>query len=92
MRRSNSTTDRLLEANQARSQAIARRDKALDTRHAGYHQWPVNLGGFEVFFSRDGFEPSGWWACLPGCLPDSDASGPFKTATEAYRDAMEDEQ
>jgi hypothetical protein len=24
-----------------------------------------------------------WWSCSPGCLPESDASGPFVTETEA---------
>lgn len=33
----------------------------------------------------------GWfyWFCLPGCLPDSSAFGPFKTAQEAIEDARE---
>ena len=29
-----------------------------------------------------------WWTCLPGCLPDSCAFGPFKTKEEALADAM----
>lgn len=28
-----------------------------------------------------------WWTCCPGCLPDSEASGPFETAEEANEDA-----
>lgn len=28
-----------------------------------------------------------WWTCSPGCLPDSDASGPFETESEALEDA-----
>jgi len=28
-----------------------------------------------------------WWACSPGCLPDSEASGPFETELEAIEDA-----
>ena len=28
-----------------------------------------------------------WWACFPGCLPDSDPCGPFDTATAAIEDA-----
>jgi hypothetical protein len=28
-----------------------------------------------------------WWACLPGCLPDSDPHGPFETEEEAIEDA-----
>ena len=29
-----------------------------------------------------------WWACFPGCLPDSDAHGPFQTEQEATLDAQ----
>ena len=31
--------------------------------------------------------PSGWyyWYCFPGCLPDSDAIGPFQTEKGALR-------
>lgn len=28
-----------------------------------------------------------WWTCCPGCMPDSDASGPFDTEEEANEDA-----
>jgi len=28
-----------------------------------------------------------WWTCSPGCLPESDASGPFFTETEAIENA-----
>lgn len=28
-----------------------------------------------------------WWSCLPGCLPDSDAQGPFESEEEALEDA-----
>ena len=28
-----------------------------------------------------------WWSCCAGCLPDSDASGPFETEEEAIEDA-----
>ena len=30
-----------------------------------------------------------WWTCLPGCLPDGPAIGPFKTYAEALADARE---
>jgi hypothetical protein len=30
-----------------------------------------------------------WQACFPGCLPDSDPSGPFATEAEALADALE---
>jgi hypothetical protein len=29
-----------------------------------------------------------WWTCFPGCLPDSDAIGPFATRREALEDAQ----
>jgi hypothetical protein len=34
---------------------------------------------------------AGWyyWICLPGCLPDSDASGPFATEEDALADARD---
>ena len=30
-----------------------------------------------------------WWTCLPGCMPDSCAFGPFATRKEALADAQE---
>jgi len=30
-----------------------------------------------------------WWTCLPGCLPDSSAMGPFETREQALADAQE---
>ena len=30
-----------------------------------------------------------WWSCFPGCLPDSDAIGPFETEQEAINDARD---
>ena len=29
-----------------------------------------------------------WWVCQPGCLPDSDAHGPFPTYEAAWQDAQ----
>ena len=29
-----------------------------------------------------------WWACFPGCLPDSDAFGPFASEDEALADFL----
>ncbi len=29
-----------------------------------------------------------WWSCMPGCLPDADPTGPFKTEQEAIADAQ----
>jgi hypothetical protein len=30
-----------------------------------------------------------WWACFPGCMPDGDPAGPFKTEQEAIDNAQE---
>ncbi len=30
-----------------------------------------------------------WWTCSPGCLPDSEAMGPFKTREEALANAQD---
>lgn len=43
----------------------------------------------------DKFNPAdyvGWyyWACFPGCLPDSDPVGPFETEDAAIADLRED--
>ena len=51
-------------------------------------------GDFGIVYERtnnkderlpDGFY---WWSCQPGCLPDGDPSGPFKTEDEALRDCV----
>jgi hypothetical protein len=55
---------------------------------------PYALPDVEVFQitlrpSEDGLEPGWyWWSCLPGCLPDNEAVGPFKTEEEAVADAQ----
>lgn len=65
-----------------------------------YHQFETDdgpYGSFEVFYSEgetldDGEELGAgwyWWACLPGCLPDGEPCGPFKTAAEAIADAQQ---
>ena len=30
-----------------------------------------------------------WWSCFPGCLPDSEPTGPFATEQDALDDARE---
>lgn len=44
----------------------------------------------EAMIEEQGIE-GGWfyWFCLPGCLPDSEPMGPFKTQAEALADARE---
>jgi hypothetical protein len=56
---------------------------------------PHALPDIEIFYSSDvngtGFTEPGWywWACFPGCLPNSDPIGPFKTEAEALEDARQ---
>lgn len=56
---------------------------------AGYHAF--RIGTFEVFHvdkKTEELTPGWyWWPCLPGCLPDGEANGPFTSSTAAYRDA-----
>ena len=33
-----------------------------------------------------------WWQCSPGCLPEGEAHGPFKTSSVAIRDARKVEE
>ena len=33
-----------------------------------------------------------WQACFPGCLPDGEPMGPFRSEAAAVRDALEMEQ
>lgn len=30
-----------------------------------------------------------WWSCLPGCMPDGEAKGPFESEADALADARE---
>jgi hypothetical protein len=32
-----------------------------------------------------------WWTCFPGCMPEGDANGPFKTERAAEVDALSQE-
>ena len=67
-------------------------------RYAGYHRFiddeGYGYGSFEVFWvdqweeSDTNSEPGWyWWPCFPGCLPDTDAVGPFDTAKQAFDNA-----
>ena len=56
---------------------------------------PHALPDLEVFYigEEEDFQlPPGWywWVCFPGCLPASDAMGPFNTKAEALADAREE--
>lgn len=63
----------------------------------GYHPFVAEngdrYGSFEVFYrgpaNGHGGGRGGWYwrSCFPGCLPDSEPVGPFKSSAEAMRDA-----
>jgi hypothetical protein len=63
--------------------------------HSFHNEDGHAFGSFEIFqedkdqriydpFLKDNWF---WWSCLPGCLPDGDKTGPFKTWKEAFNDA-----
>jgi hypothetical protein len=57
------------------------------------------MAPFEVFYV-DGRDTASciyevgwyWWYCWPGCLPDSEAYGPYFTEQAAYEAAREDRE
>jgi len=67
--------------------------------HAPETQEP--FGGFEIVWVMYGVydedhytedqSAAGWYwqSCLPGCLPDSEPSGPFGSSQAAHKDADE---
>ncbi len=66
--------------------------RALPDAEAFY----VGLGSRSEHFPVDGSPipqpvPHGWywWACFPGCMPDSGPIGPFETEGLAIADARE---
>ncbi len=69
---------------------------------AGYHSFHAEetqeeYGSFEIFFAPHPFDsedqemPAGWYwqTCFPGCIPDSEPSGPFASSHLALQDADE---
>lgn len=64
------------------------------TKAEGFHRLEDD-SSIEIFFADAQVaadlevEPGWyWWACLPGCLPDSDKpTGPFNTSDNALADA-----
>jgi hypothetical protein len=60
---------------------------------------PYALPDVEVFQIPEDYQPesddgseyeAGWyyWACFPGCLPDSEPIGPFESEDEAIAEAQ----
>ena len=56
----------------------------------GFFEVFWNDGTNEEFVDNEGdkHEPGWyWWACVPGCLPDGEPTGPFGTSMQAHYDA-----
>jgi len=60
---------------------------------------PYSLPDCEIWYSEGVIDKESeeilapgwyWWACFPGCLPDSDPMGPFDSYLEALIDARQD--
>lgn len=52
---------------------------------------PEEPEGNRIEREREAAELAGyyWWTCFPGCLPEGDPMGPFKTEAEAIEDAAQ---
>ena len=76
---------------------VAERDEDLMHEYSRKHEFrlasmnsKVREKMIDAMIEENGVE-GGWfyWFCFPGCLPDSEAMGPYKTAEEAKQAAQE---
>lgn len=72
----------------------ATEDMGRRARNSNCEVFYVSLGeqtSDTCFWNTEDNEPlgEGWfyWCCMPGCIPEGDAMGPFKTSAEAFQDA-----
>lgn len=86
-----------IETFQLTATEVAERDEDLIYEYMKRHEFRlasmnsrVREQMLEAIVEEEGIE-GGWfyWYCLPGCLPDSEPMGPFKTEDEALADARE---
>lgn len=77
---------------------VAERDEDLVYEYSKRHEFrlafmnsKVAAAMLDAIVEEQGIE-GGWfyWYCFPGCLPDSEPVGPFKTAQEAKQAAQDD--
>ena len=63
----------------------------LDFAQAAPDTWMADVFG-TIGLDGDFDSLAGWyyWYCTPGCLPDSDAMGPYATQQEAITAARDD--
>ena len=52
----------------------------------------ADFNDYSLIANPDSQYVAGWyyWACFPGCMPDSDPIGPFNSEAEAISNAQED--
>ena len=87
-----------LEIFQLTAQEVAERDEDLVWEYTHKHEY--RLAGFNSRIREAMFDAmieaenitGGWfyWYCFPGCLPDSEANGPFASYNEAKQAARDD--
>jgi hypothetical protein len=87
-----------LEVFQLTAQEVAERDEELIYEYMQKKQFrlasmnsSVRDKMLDAIVENEGIE-GGWfyWYCFPGCMPDSEPMGPYKTAQEAKEAAQED--
>lgn len=87
-----------LEIFQLTARECAERDEDMVHQYMKLHEFrlaAMNSSVREAMFERmidAECITGGWfyWYCLPGCMPDSDAIGPFETAAAARKAAQDD--
>lgn len=79
------TAEQFLTAESGTWQADLLATAVKESLSVGYDQAEVDPA---TEIASEGLAGFYWWTCLPGCLPDSDAFGPFETEEEARQDAL----
>ena len=62
------------------------------TAHPDTWMYAAMAEQYSLSLQEGAAELAGWyyWFCLPGCLPDSEPSGPYATEAEALAEAQQD--
>lgn len=87
-----------LEIFQRTAQEVAEQDEDLIHEYMRHHEF--RLAGmnrrtreamFDAMVEEEGIK-GGWfyWYCFPGCMPDSEAMGPYDSHQDALKAARED--
>jgi len=87
-----------LEVFELTAREVAERDDDMIHEYMKEHRFrlaSINSRVRDAMFDemiRDNGIEGGWfyWYCFPGCMPDSDAMGPYATRQEALKAAQDD--